>query len=71
MNHVMLFGDVLEAVDDLTLDEQEELLEVLRSRIIEQRREQLVREAHAARQEYEAGKAQPVTVDELMAEILS
>jgi hypothetical protein len=71
MNNVMLFGEVLEAVSDWSLDEQEELLEVLRSRIIEQRREQLAQVIREARQEYQAGKAQPVTVDELMAEILS
>lgn len=65
MKNVMPFGDVLEAVSNLTLEEQEALLDILRSRLIEQRREQLAQEIREAQQEYQTGSATPTTVDEL------
>ena len=71
MESVMTFGEVLEAADQLSLDEQETLADLLHRRTIERRRQQLALEMAEARQEYEAGDCQPVTPDELMAEILA
>lgn len=67
----MTFGDVLETVDSLPLEEQEELIEILRRRVIERRREELAKEIQEARKEFRAGRARPATPDELMSEILS
>ena len=44
MGNVLAFGEVLEAADELSLEEQETLIEVIRRRVIERRREELVAE---------------------------
>ncbi len=61
----------METVDSLPLEEQEELIEILRRRVIERRREELAKEIQEARKEFRAGRARPATPDELMSEILS
>ena len=71
MERVMTFGEVLDAADQLSLEEQETLADVLHRRIVEGRRRQLALEVAEARQEYQAGDCQPTTPDELMAEILA
>jgi hypothetical protein len=71
MDGVLPFGEVLEAVDALPLEEQKELMEVVRRRIIEQRRQQLAGEIAEAEAEYDAGRCETKTPDELMREILS
>ena len=70
MESVLAFGEVLEVVDKLSLEEQETLIEVVRRRIIERRREELAKEIQDAQKEFQAGHCRPVTPDELMAEIL-
>jgi len=70
MESVLAFGEVLEVVDELSLEEQETLIEVVRRRIIERRREELAKEIQDAQKEFQAGHCRPVTPDELVAEIL-
>jgi hypothetical protein len=65
------FAEVLEAADELPLDDQESLAEILHRRVIERRRGELARETLQARQEFERGNCRPVTADDLMSEILS
>lgn len=67
----MHFGEVLDAADQLTVDEQENLVEVLHRRILERRREVLANDIREAGQEYEAGGCRPSTPDEIFNEILS
>ncbi len=62
------FSDVLDAAQGLSADEQEALLEILRRRLAERRRTQLVREVREARAEFAAGQARPGTIDEIMDE---
>ena len=69
MAHVMLFGEVLEAVDQLSLGEKEELINVLNRRIIEARRDELAQDIEEANREFQEGKALPITPDDLMKEI--
>ena len=71
MRRILAFGEILEVVDTLPLEEQETLIEVMRRRVIERRREELAREVQDAQQEFQAGHCRPVTPDELVAEILS
>jgi len=71
MENVLAFGEVLEAADELSLEEQETLIEVIRRRVIERRREELAREIQDAQKEFRAGQCRPTTPDELMTEILS
>jgi len=71
MEKLASFAKVLEAADELPLDDQENLAEILHRRVIERRRAQLAREVHEARQEFEIGGCPPVTAGDLMSEILS
>jgi ADP-dependent phosphofructokinase/glucokinase len=71
MESMLAFGEVLEVVDRLSLEEQERLIEVVRRRVIERRREELAKEIQDAQKEFQAGHCHPVTPDELVAEILS
>ncbi len=70
MGNVMPFGEVLEAVGNLSLEEQETLLDVLQRRIIEHRHEELASDIRQAQQGFHEGHCQPVTPAELMKEIL-
>jgi hypothetical protein len=65
------FAEVLEAADELPLDEQEDLAEILHRRVVERRRGELAREVREARQEYEQGDCRPVTAEDLVSEILA
>lgn len=65
------FGEVLEDAEQLSTEEQEELMDVLARRIAERRREALVRDVRSARGEMRRGRCRPRTADELMTEILS
>lgn len=71
MENELAFGEVLEAADQLSLEEQETLADILQRRIIERRRQDLAADVEAARREYRAGSCEAVTADELMAEILA
>jgi len=70
MTHVLPFGEVLEAADHLSHDEQEELISILHRRLAQAARQRLVAEVQEARQEFAEGHCSPTTPDELMREIL-
>jgi len=64
------FSDVVDATDRLTLEEKETLLEILRNRIVEERRAQLKREIEQSERKYAAGKCKPATPRQIMRDIL-
>jgi len=64
------FSQVLEAADQLPLEDQEALAKVLHRRVLERRRQELAAEAREAKEGYNAGQSRPVSPDDLMAEIL-
>ena len=63
------FNDVLEAIDGLTLEEQEEVASLLNQRLIDYRRSQLTDDIQAARREFEEGRCVQVSPAEIMHEI--
>jgi hypothetical protein len=65
------FADVLEAVEHLSLDAKEELIEILHKRTIEQRRNELAAEIRSARSDFKHGRCKTATPDDIMTEILS
>ena len=65
----MTFADIVDAADRLSADEQLTLLEILRRRLAERDREQLVRDVAEARTEFANGATQPKTVKQLMDEV--
>lgn len=70
MSTAMKFTDVVDSVERLSTDEQEALVEIIRRRLAERRRERLVAEIAEARAEYARGEAQATSADDLMTEIL-
>jgi hypothetical protein len=66
----MPFGEVLEAADRLSQEEQEELIAILHRRLADAARRRLVADVQEARQEFAEGRCSPATPDELMREIL-
>jgi hypothetical protein len=71
MEHAMPFGDVLEAIDKLSLEDQEALLDILRRRIADRGRKTLAAEIEEARREFAEGRCRPATAEEVMKEIIS
>jgi hypothetical protein len=71
MQSTLSFGEILEAAHQLSLEEQESLVEILRRRMVEKRRAELLKDIESARAEFTAGQSSPITPDDLMAEILS
>lgn len=69
MATVMQFGEVLDAADHLSRDEQEELIGILHRRLAQASRQRLVAEIKEARQEFAEGRCLPMTPGELMREI--
>lgn len=65
------FGQVLDAADNLSVDEREELIAILSKRLAEEGRRRVISEVQAARQQFTAGGCRPASVDELMGEITS
>ncbi len=65
------FADILETADRLSLQDQEELLRILKNRIRAQKRAILVKAVQEAQQEFEQGNCQPATHEQLMEEIFS
>jgi len=65
------FGEVLDATDKLSLDEQHTLIEILQRRMKERRRAIIAKNIRAARKEFQQKKCQPATPREIMEEILS
>ena len=70
MSQVLAFGDVLEAADQLSAEDQQELIAILQRRLADARRQQILADIQESRLEYEAGLCRPTTPDELMREIM-
>ena len=71
MGKAILFNELLEAVDHLSPDEQESLIDVVRHRIAEYRRQEISKLVFSARKEYQQGKLSPETPQDIMNSILS
>jgi hypothetical protein len=63
------FADVVDAVDELSVDEQETLMDLLRHRIALRRRSEIVDEVAEARAEFQRGEAVRASLSEILAEV--
>jgi hypothetical protein len=70
MTQGLAFGEVLEAADRLSPEEQEELIAILRRRLTQAARHRLATDIQEARQEFAEGRCSPATPDDLMREIM-
>ena len=64
MEHVLCFGDVVEAAGHLPFEEQEELIEIVRKRMIAKRRGELLQDIKETEREYRQGQCARMTADE-------
>jgi hypothetical protein len=67
----MRFDEILEAVEKLTLEDQAELLAILKRRRIARRRAEIAKDVEEARREFQAGGTAARSPAEIMQEILS
>ena len=65
------YGDLLEIIDRLPLEERESLVEVVRRRNSEDGRRRITASVRAAKREHRRGKSKPASAEEIMREILS
>ena len=69
--HTSTFDQALDAVERLTLDEQAELTEIVRRRIAESRREQILKDVEDSRREFANGGGKAMTAEEIIRELQS
>ncbi len=69
MANVATFQEVLEIVETLPDSQQDEIVEIVRRRRLEQRRAALADRIVAAREEYACGEVKRGSVDDLLAEL--
>ena len=65
------FDQVLEAIEHLPIEQQADLVDVVRRRLAERGRQQIVADAHEARAEFTACRRHATPIDDLMREITS
>lgn len=63
------FQKALEIIESLPENQQGDLIDIIRRRLIEQRRERIADGIREAREEYTKGEVKMGTVDELMKEL--
>jgi len=65
----LTFQRVLEIIESLPEDQRESLIEIVRHRLIEERRDGLAQSIREAKEEYNRGEIKRGTVDDLMSEL--
>jgi hypothetical protein len=65
------FQQALDIIEQFPADDQEALIEVIRRRLVEQRRAEIARNASATLQALKEGRASYGTVDDLRRDLLS
>ena len=63
------FQEALDIIESLPEYQQEDIIDIIRQRLIEQRRELLAKNIGEAREEYARGEVKKGTVDDLMKEL--
>ena len=64
-----VFFDIVDATDNLSVDEQETLVEILRRRIAKRNRDAIVRDVSDAQAEFQSGKTCASSVSDIMREV--
>ncbi|MEK6656008.1 MAG: hypothetical protein AABY58_01060 [Nitrospirota bacterium] len=63
------FDNVIEIIESLPEEQRESLIEIVKKRIIEERRNRLAQSIKEAKEEYMRGEVGQGTVDDLMREL--
>ena len=69
MPQTMQFSQILEMIDYLSFDEQDDLINIVKHRQIEKRREQIAQNISQARQDYQKGNVFRENIDDIIAEL--
>jgi hypothetical protein len=69
MPPTMQFSQILEMIDYLSFDEQNDLINIVKHRQIEKRREQIAQNISQARQDYQNGNVFRGDVDSIIAKL--
>ena len=69
MTSVSRLDQVLESIEDLSVDEQETLIDLIRHRLAERRRSEIAANIAQAQVEYQSGKVFGGTVTQIMDEL--
>ncbi len=69
MSKTIQFNQILEMIDYLSVDEQDDLINIVRHRQIEKRREEIANNINQAKQEYQQGNVFRGTVDDIITEL--
>jgi len=65
------FQQALDVIEQLSAEDQNTLIEIIRRRLIEQRRAEMARNARATIQAFREGRARDGTVDDLRRDLLN
>ena len=65
----MQFNQILEAIELLPIDEQKDLINIVKHRQVERRREEIAANIAKAHQEYQQNEVFRGTVDDVIAEL--
>lgn len=71
MKTLQSFSSILDAVEKLSIEDQEALIEVIKRRILELRRSALANEVRQAQREFKAGECPPASPSGIMNEMLT
>ncbi len=63
------FDNVIEIIESLPEEQRESLIEIVKKRLIEERRDRLAQSIKEAKEEYVRGETKQGTVDDLMREL--
>ena len=69
MTQTTQFNQILEMIGNLSLDEQDDIINIVKNRQIEQRREEIATNIAIAHQEYQEGKVFRGTLDDIITEL--
>ena len=70
MERAIPFREILDAVENLSLDEQETLVDIVKRRLADRVRHRLASDIEESRMEFAQNRCQAVTVESLMEELL-
>ncbi len=65
------FADILDLADELSLDEKESFVEIMQKRISQERRKQLISEAHDSVEYFNNSSKNTSRVEDILKDIMS
>lgn len=65
------YGQVIDSIEALPDEQQESLMELVKCRLAERRREALTKSVQEARKEFKSGKLRPASPAEIMRKVLA